>query len=353
MRISRRAVITATIALALAACAGVLGLRRAGDASFPHRAHVLKGIACTTCHETVATSGDDDKLHLPTDATCTSAACHAVPHDPKPCLGCHSDPIAIAGAAEARIHLRFAHDRHLEQFSGNCMRCHVGVADGDTQLRPTMQTCFGCHDHEAQQDARQCGACHKDLVDEGTLPQSHLTHDGDWLHEHGPRAGAAAEVCASCHQQQSFCATCHGVTVAGLPARLHPEDPFTMSVHRAGFRARHAIEARAEPGACATCHTPTTCESCHAREGVIAGKGGNPHPAGWIGLTRETDQHGRAARSDPASCAACHGGAGESLCVRCHQVGGIGGNPHPSGWSSRQPLGALPCRRCHVLGSTP
>lgn len=352
-RARRLALIAIALTATLAACAGVLGLRSKSDpTAFPHRAHVLKGIACTTCHKTLAASGDDGQLHLPDDATCMASGCHATPHDPRPCLGCHADPMSIAGAVEARAHLRFAHDRHLTQFSGNCMRCHVGVADGDTRLRPTMQTCFDCHDHEAHQDARTCNACHRDLVDEGTLPASHLTHDGDWLHEHGARAGTAAEVCASCHKQ-TFCADCHGVTAPVVPARLHVEDPFRASVHRAGFRARHAIEARAEPGMCATCHAPTVCETCHARENVAADGSGthNPHPAGWVGLSRNVDMHGRAARSDPASCAACHGGAGEKLCVRCHQVGAIGGNPHPPGWSSRQPLGALPCRECHINGT--
>jgi Cytochrome c7 and related cytochrome c len=337
----------------LAACAGVLGLRGDAPTPFPHRAHVLHGIACTTCHAGIAQGGDDGALHLPGDATCTAAGCHATPHDARPCLGCHADAIAIAAAGEARDHLRFAHDRHLPRVNGNCMRCHVGVAGGDARLRPEMQTCFGCHAHEAARDARTCDACHRNLDGDGTLPASHLSHDGDWLHEHGVRAASSADVCASCHQT-SFCAECHGVNVAALPARLHFDDPFRASVHRAGFASRHAIEARAEPGACSTCHTPTACQACHERQHVAPAKGVlGPHPPGWIGLTRASDLHGRAARADPASCAGCHGGGGERLCVKCHQVGGVGGNPHPAGWQSRQPLGALPCRLCHTNGRAP
>jgi hypothetical protein len=36
--------------------------------------------------------------------------------------------------------------------------------------------------------------------------------------------------------------------------------------------------------------------------------------------------------------------------VKCHAVGGVGGNPHPPGWSSRVPMSAMPCRMCHTLG---
>jgi hypothetical protein len=335
------------IVVASGACAGVLGLRHDATSPFPHRAHVLRGIACTTCHAGVGSSGDDGAMHLPSEQTCLS--CHTKPHDTHPCLGCHADPAAIGAAGEARDHLRFAHDKHLPRVNNNCMRCHVGVGESDQRLRPEMQTCYRCHD--AAKDARTCDTCHRDLADEGTAPASHLSHDGDWLHEHGARAASANELCASCHQQ-SFCAECHGVNVPALPSKLSFDDPFRASVHRAGFESRHAIEARDAAGACETCHTPSACETCHQREGVAAtSTTRSPHPPGWIGLTPATDQHGRAARTDPASCASCHDGAGEKLCVSCHQVGGIGGNPHPPGWSSRQPLSALPCRLCHTTGT--
>jgi hypothetical protein len=55
------------------------------------------------------------------------------------------------------------------------------------------------------------------------------------------------------------------------------------------------------------------------------------------------------ARIDPASCASCHGGAGEQLCVNCHKVGGPGGNIHGPGFSSiKSKTRDVPCRQCHV-----
>ena len=34
-------------------------------------------------------------------------------------------------------------------------------------------------------------------------------------------------------------------------------------------------------------------------------------------------------------------------CIRCHQVGSYGGNPHPRGWqSARSPKDSM-CRYCH------
>ena len=329
--------------VALAACARLLGFQRK-QAIFPHRAHVVAGISCTRCHGDVAAGNG---LHLPEDKTCTDG-CHAKPHDPGSCTSCHVSQLAVAQLVEAKDHLKFAHARHLPRANNNCMRCHSAVAEGDERMRPAMATCFRCHDKEAGRDARACDACHKDLASEGSLPATHLAHDGDWAREHGTRAASSGQLCESCHQT-SFCASCHGQTVPALPARARFADPFAPSVHRAGFAARHALEAHSDPGACQTCHTPDRCASCHIAKGVMGESRTSPHPAGWVGPTE--NQHGREARRDPAACASCHGGAGEQLCVGCHKVGGVGGNPHPPGWSSRQPLTAMPCRMCHPLGS--
>ncbi len=336
--------------VAVAACAGILGLRKPAQSTFPHRAHVVAGVACTRCHAGVATAPENSALHLPDDATCTS--CHQKPHDTRSCIGCHTKPPdapgGIANLIDARDHLKFAHSKHAAPTSNNCMRCHDGVAQNAEQLRPPMATCFRCHDKDAERDGRRCDACHIGLVESKTLPATHLAHDGDWIREHGARAASSGELCESCHQQ-AFCASCHGTTAPALPAARRFADPLTPTIHRAGFASRHALEARSDPGACATCHQPDRCASCHVDRGVAGSAGRNPHPAGWVGVTE--NRHGREARRDPAACASCHGGAGESLCVSCHAVGGVGGNPHPPGFSSRLPMTAMPCRMCHPIGA--
>ena len=341
---TRRRLLFAIALLGFAACAGVLGLRKRAPEAFPHRAHVLKGVACTTCHEGMERT-NDAALHLPDEAKCLD--CHKQPHDPNPCFACHSRPLAREQLLEARKHLIFDHGKHIPHAQGNCMRCHVGVGEGDDRLRPQMATCFKCHDDK--QDARQCDACHKNLEEGTDLPQSHLAHDGDWLRDHGTKAASSGDMCSTCHTERS-CAACHGVTAPILPATRRFADPFTASVHRAGFASRHSLEARSDPGSCQTCHSPDRCTACHLDKGIAAGAGrASPHPPGWVGIG--DNLHGREARRDPASCASCHGGAGEQLCVQCHKVGGVGGSPHPPGWSSKVPMTALPCRLCHTLGA--
>ena len=172
-----------------------------------------------------------------------------------------------------------------------------------------------------------CGSARRD-----DAPESHVVHDGNFLREHGVQASAQGDLCTSCHTQRQ-CAECHGITVPTIPSRLDFDAPMRNTMHRANFMSVHDQQAAADPAACVVCHSELFCVDCHTRLG-ISGQNpsrGNPHPPGWSGPPGSGNAHGQAARLDPLSCASCHGGAGEVLCVSCHQVGGPGGNPHPPG----------------------
>jgi predicted CXXCH cytochrome family protein len=346
---SARLPLVLVVALLLAACAGVLGLRREPSHPFEHRAHVLKGIGCLDCHQGVAEAGEKDALHFPKTADCVR--CHTKPHDERTCDNCHGESHVRGGAELARIHLKFEHRTHMPAAQGDCVRCHVEIGvEKPEVLRPKMAICFGCHQHEDQWRTRDCDGCHVELAAENTLPSSHLVHSGDFVREHGIRAASARDLCASCHSER-HCAGCHGVgVVPALPGRLAFDNVRLTGLHRAGFRARHSIEAKAQSGLCTTCHSERSCFDCHTALGVAGDNAKkSPHPPGWLTTSRGGGQHGTQARLDPFSCASCHGGAGEQLCVDCHRVGGPGGNPHGRGFeSTKDKLVDVPCRLCHA-----
>lgn len=336
------------LVLAVSACAGILGIRPPGRRPFEHRAHVVEGVSCLECHAGVTTAKDTGPLHLPGQQVCTK--CHQEPHDTRDCGSCHGLAGTRAAAAEAREALHFDHAAHLPRTKGDCVRCHNDVQLGAEQLRPTMGTCFGCHNHAEEMVVRKCDGCHVDLEKEGIKPDEWVVHGPDFMREHGVRSATNGELCGSCHAEK-FCVGCHAAGVApATPARLALGDPFTDSVHRAGFLSRHSLEARGQPGLCTTCHSPSTCTTCHERSAVSATAAGarSPHPRGWLGLPGQSNDHGREAWRDPATCASCHSGAGEKLCVDCHRVGAIGGNPHPPGYqSSGNARTGVACRACH------
>jgi hypothetical protein len=336
------------LSLAVAACAGVLGWKKPRDDQrpFAHRRHASAGVNCLQCHERVVEAGEDGPLHLPTTSKCVS--CHAQPHDARPCLDCHGNAGTRERAVAARVHLRFAHARHLPKLNGQCVPCHMaaGLPD-DAERRPPMAQCFSCHAHQGQWAASDCNGCHVDLPSENVQPATHVVHAGDFLREHGVRAAASKDLCATCHAQSS-CDGCHGTTVPALPWRLNTEKLGLARLHAGNFLSRHPDESRAQPGLCQSCHAENFCLSCHLDRKVAAKAGvPSPHPQGWV--KAKGGEHGRAARMDPQACISCHGGAGEQLCVGCHKVGGPGGNVHGPGFqSTKDERRDEPCRLCHA-----
>jgi len=336
-------------AVALFACARILGIKPQEAKPFPHHAHTTKGVNCRECHASVTTAtGETATTHFPDTATCVR--CHEKPHDARECSQCHGLSNVREGAQIALANLKFSHQGHLARNKGQCVHCHQGVTVDSDHVRPQMALCLSCHEHQDDFTVRTCDRCHKDLRAEQVKPESHMIHDGDWLREHGTRTAGARDLCATCHADK-FCASCHGRTVPVLPEKLAFDDPLRAGVHRAGFKSRHSLEARTQPGLCMTCHQPDRCDSCHQDNHVNVASGArSPHPAGWVGLRGEANDHGRAAWRDPAVCASCHSGAGQQLCVGCHKVGGVGGNPHRAGWTSKARLTDMPCRLCHGGG---
>jgi hypothetical protein len=333
------------LVLCLAACAGILGIKpRSTERPFEHRAHSLAGVGCVSCHDGIGASGDTGALHLPDTSKCVG--CHTRPHDARPCIGCHGDGHTRQEAELARRHLRFSHEEHVPKLGGQCVPCHGAAGRTDqATMRPSMAQCLTCHTHKDQWRTRECDGCHVDLPAELSRPSSHVPHEGDFVREHGVRAASARDLCATCHGEP-FCASCHGVTAAVLPWKLAFDRPTLSGLHRAGFAMRHADEAHAAPGTCTTCHDAERfCRDCHASRGQTSGT--SPHPRDWV--RARGGEHGRAARLDPTSCASCHGGAGEALCIGCHRVGGPGGSPHGHGFTSKlDKRRDEPCRQCHT-----
>lgn len=339
-----------TFAVALAVIvAGILGAcSESLPPRFPHEKHLLRSpcggpgepecLRCNGCHS----PSERDRQHkLPEAALCER---------------CHLDDrtmvhrvLALKPEREAgKVH--FDHDRHLAmpEIAGQCVPCHAGVIRGGSTL-PPMKECFSCHEHEKQWNDGQCAPCHdrRDLAQ--ALPRTFLQHQGNFIRHHGDLAVREGRLCRSCHEQTD-CDACHDVSQNMTIERRRPEAVDRNFVHRGDFIARHAIEARSEPSRCVRCHEPATCDACHVERGVSGNRvnGLNPHPPGWVGNDPSVrTEHAREARRDIVLCAGCHEQGAATNCIRCHRVGGFGGNPHPGGWRSARSTGEEMCRYCH------
>ncbi|MFO0547244.1 MAG: cytochrome c3 family protein [Polyangiaceae bacterium] len=339
-------------------CAALLGLRtESKERPFEHHQHSVAGVHCLRCHDGIQTAQDDAQLHIPSTEKCVS--CHEKPHDTNECSNCHGLSFARGGVVRAKATLRFSHEKHRLTTKVDCVRCHADAASGAPILRPKMAECLTCHGHDEQFAKKDCNACHVDLETEGTMPDDHLVHGPSFSQNHAAAAARNDGMCATCHAER-FCASCHtGDMMPITPDRFSFDTPKSGGLHRAGFLARHANESRNAGGLCTSCHEPESCATCHERENLKSNSGAkltterqldNPHPEGWVGPRGTPNAHGPSTWRDPASCEACHGGAGEQLCVGCHRVGAPGGNPHAPNQIPNGSKSAMPCVQCHTGG---
>lgn len=339
--------------LGLVALAAALSVscERTRPAEFPHAPHLTQTdcgqpgqprcLSCKSCHANL----EDPKAEPATVAICSD--CHEAGQRTK--LRAASDRGPRDGRGTA---IRFSHEQHLKLSAvrGQCVSCHAGIASpaGDATGFPPMATCLGCHVHQKQFDQAECTPCHAQGDLERMLPETFMVHDQSWVRQHGAEAATSGALCNQCHSQED-CTSCHVEQSLAIERRI-PDRITPELVHRGDFLTRHAIEAMSQPTTCLRCHSPSSCDSCHVERGVSGARLGaiNPHPPGWVGGNPASrDFHGRAARRDILSCASCHDQGPATNCIRCHKVGGPGGNPHPSGWRSARSPDAAMCRYCH------
>ncbi len=344
--------------LACATAATVLGTRSTADEIlFPHARHLAAKVECITCHENVydaKTLGGD---FLPPESKCLE--CHREKKAENQCAFCHTAVRFAAPWPKREPRLKLDHAAHIDRVKEDCTKCHSRLSEPGrpAPLTDGHAACLQCHEHAQQHADASCATCHTDLSSYPLRPLTEVSHEGDFLRRHALVAKASGSSCATCHDQ-NFCLDCHAkTTMVGLETKL-ADRPDRSFIHRNDFLGRHAVEARSDPASCARCHGSgsaggrSSCESCHQLEHVASGApdARNPHPPGW-GLPGSGDFHGEAARRDIQSCAACHDQGDQSNCVQCHKVGGLGGDPHPAGFRTRHTLAEAHsdgrCFACH------
>lgn len=337
-------------ALSVTACAGFFGAitGRHDQIKAPHARHLKAEVDCSTCHESIFDSTTLTTVDLPKEKKCLG--CHAKEKESGNCAFCHTEPdhpLALTGHVRE---LKMNHAEHIERVKEDCTVCHKTLPQPlrTEGMAPKMEACLGCHEHEEQFKAGKCETCHLDLSRYPLKPVAAFSHRNDWLHGHSEEARSGAESCATCHEQ-TFCSECHAKTQGLRVDQKVPERVDRAFIHRNDFASRHSVEASANEAMCQRCHGTDFCQSCHLKNGLMPGaaNGLNPHPTGF----GDGKAHGQAARADIVKCAVCHDQGAASICVNCHRVGGVGGNPHPTAWMLRHPSQEIGknamCQVCH------
>jgi hypothetical protein len=277
---------------------------------FTHKKHLAKGMTCAACHGDVASQEVATRAQMPRMAGC---------------LGCHQMPDS-AGAHTAK---------------SACTTCHLRE--------------LGEGAHPPEETLRGEGGRIRTVFPSGVLTPPQWFHDAqhtpDWIMRHREVAAADSAFCANCHTE-NYCTNCHD-------GRVRPRD-----IHPADFISMHPIEARMGTEKCTACHQEQSfCLTCHMRLGIsMSGPPGvreagrfHPPKAIWSDTPQQPGSHGFEAERNLNACVSCHT---ERDCVTCHGGIGIGGgfNPHRAGFMStcqtqfrRNPR---PCLVCHEPGES-
>jgi len=320
---------------------------------FYHSRHIKRKVECLTCHEEIYDAPTLENSNFrPAEEICMS--CHKKERENNNCVFCHSN-VKLAQPWPKRdrpIHIN--HEEHIERVDEDCARCHKNLPEyGVSQnLVPPMSACMSCHEHEKMFKGGKCATCHVDMSKYRLKPVSLFTHGQDWLKRHRLNARSSANTCATCHEQ-SFCSDCHNKTAPSKISLILPERLDRSFIHRNDFLSRHMLEAQGDPSLCSRCHGTSFCDSCHRSQNLspLGSDPRDPHPRGWA-FPGSSEFHGPAARNDIRKCAACHDQGARSICVECHKVGGIGGDPHPTSWLGKHNHSEIQnngmCRNCHI-----
>ena len=321
--------------------------------TFSHKKHLAQDIECTDCHEDVSDATSLDKLKKPKMDFCSN--CHDQTSDADKCGMCHSnadDPSAVWAPLTKDLH--FDHKAHLAIKGVTCVSCHPKAktsTDAYEDLFPTMQTCTKCH--EKQIARLDCQKCHTRLPQLGVKPLGTAVHGPGFFPIHGAWAKGSSTLCSTCHEQ-TFCSDCHSRTTPVRASIQMPDRVDRNFVHRGDWLGRHALEAKARPAYCLSCHGQTFCSDCHNQSRALSPTTvpTSPHPPGYV-RRGGVAFHGDDARMHIEQCAACHDQGAASICVKCHKVGGPGGDPHPPGFGSTRKDAihrSATCVPCHGVG---
>lgn len=186
----------------------------------------------------------------------------ALPRERSGCEACHG-PGAEHVTGRRKTIVRWEH-LELADRSKTCLQCHQGKVEaalwGDT-LHSELMSCDHCHEvHKPVKsehmlkaaDGDACIECHQDLAKEVEAKTHHTLADGalscDMCHtfhgsEHGRLLHAPqGELCAECHDQV----------------------PKTEAHQRPDYKLKHKAEAKGHEEQCYMCHEEQTfCKSCH------------------------------------------------------------------------------------------
>jgi hypothetical protein len=290
---------------------------------FNHSSHVTnQKIKCETCHHGVSDVdyAEDAPAVNPKMESCYT--CHnGNTLASNACESCHISTVDLKPQSHKSAAFISAHKFAAKEFNANCVMCHDNASCQECHTSTTMIT-----------EKNTPNNFYRPYVPSNPgsgVKQQQITkvHDLNYVYTHGIDAKGKTTECQSCHDVDSFCATCHqgrdaDYSMGGVAPYTHLKPTF-MSIGVGSGGGDHARLARRDIESCAACHDvqggDPICISCHTDPDGIQGTNPKTHPAGYM-----RSVHGDWHDSQGSICFNCHTGsspsskAGIGFCGYCH-----------------------------------
>lgn len=253
------------------------------------------------------------------------------------CYSCHNDKSIASNACES-CHISTANLIPQTHKVANFMKSHKFSAE------MTDANCVMCHDNQS------CNDCHvstigitevnlpddfyqpyypSNYVDGAKMQAINRVHDLNYRYIHGFDAKGKTLECQSCHQVETFCATCHAAeegdfALGGIVPASHLKDNFVIFGVGSGG-GEHSKLARRDIERCTACHdvngADPTCITCHLDSDGIKGTNPKTHVNNFM-RNEDGDWHSNAG----SVCYNCHTSATPNspvtsgFCNYCHGI---------------------------------
>jgi hypothetical protein len=296
------------------------------ELNFSHKYHIeTQKKQCTDCHGGLdqVKYASESPTEFPPMQTC--ANCHNKQTATNNCEACHTNLTGLK--PKDHLQTNFLNEHKIVSnldVRDNCMMCH---SDNFCQACHSPVKYFG---ENAKNNFYTPYYTKEGAVrtDRGALQKLTNMHDLNYRFTHGLDANQRTFECKTCHDQATFCGSCHqngnGEVITGILPHSHTQPNFTtIGVGTGG--GLHADLARKDIEQCQSCHdaegSDPVCIRCHFDNDGIKGTHPKTHESGFM-----HDEHGIWHDTKGAVCFTCHtdpnarpdGRKGIGFCGYCH-----------------------------------
>ena len=290
---------------------------------FNHSLHVGKNkIKCQTCHKGIS---EVDYAFKAKQTNPMMEDCYSC-HNNKSvatsnCESCHVSTVNLIPVSHRVPSWKTNHKFAANSLNANCVMCHDNSSCQECHVATNMITENNSKNNFYKPYSPS------NFVDGTKQQQITRVHELGYRFTHGMDAKGKTAECQTCHEVDTFCASCHqgdnaDYSLGGVEPVSHLKPNFvTIGVGSGG--GIHATLARRDIETCAACHdvqgADPTCITCHLDSDGIKGTNPKTHPAGFM-----RDTHGDWHDSDASVCYNCHTNAsprtppGVGFCGYCH-----------------------------------